>query len=110
MKKIAYSVVLIAMLSLSAFAASGSAKMTLMSPGLIAGKELPAGNYKVTWAGEANDVQVTIMAGKKTLLTAPAKVVEMSFKPLDNAVVKNPSNAITEMRFEGKKTSLVFAQ
>lgn len=109
MKRIVCSVVLLALFSLSAFAANGTARMNLLSPGQVAGKELAPGSYKIEWTGEGNDVQVTI-TGKKTVVTAPAKVVEVSKAPSDNAVVKTLDGTINEMRFRGKNYSLVFAR
>lgn len=110
MKKIVCCVMLIGMFALSAFAASGTAKLKLMSPGLIAGKQLTAGDYKMTWTGEGNDVQVTIVSGKNTVLTAPAKLIEMANTPANDAVVKTADGSITQVRFGGKKAALSFIQ
>ncbi|HYG98380.1 MAG TPA: hypothetical protein VD837_04560 [Terriglobales bacterium] len=95
--------------ALSAFAATGSGKVNVISSGLIAGQQLAAGEYKMVWTGEGEQVQVQIMKGKNTLITAPAKVVEREFKALNDAVLTSEGK-IKEVRFSGKKTTLVFEQ
>jgi hypothetical protein len=67
---------ILAMLSVPAFAAKNSKTVTLGEKVKIGSTELPAGSYKVTWTGSGTDVQVTLARGDKTVATVPAKVVE----------------------------------
>jgi hypothetical protein len=109
MKKLVGCVVVMTLLfSLSAFAATGSGKIELGVPTLVAGKELPKGEYKLTWAGEGKDVQVTLTsADKRTTVTAPAKIVEGA-KARMNQVVRNGDGSLKEIWFGGKAQSLAF--
>jgi hypothetical protein len=109
MKKLVCYVLLITlMFSLSAFAATGTAKIELGTPALVAGKQLPQGEYKVTWTGEGKDVQVTLTsADKRTTVTAPAKIVEGA-KARTNQVVRNGDGALKEIWFGGRTQSLAF--
>lgn len=110
MKKL-ICVVLMAVFSLSAFAAgtAGKANMTLSNSAQLAGKQLPAGDYKLTWTGEGNDVKVTVVnAYKKEVVTAAAKVVERPQAAPNNAVIKGDDGNIKQVWFSGKKTAIVF--
>jgi len=57
-----------------AFAARNSQSLSLASPVKVGATELPAGDFKVTWIGTGDSVQVTIAKNGKTL-TVPAKLV-----------------------------------
>jgi hypothetical protein len=109
MKKLICCVLfIIFMFSLSAFAVTGSAKVELGAPTLVAGKQLPQGNYKLTWTGEGKDVQVTITsADKLTMVTAPAKIIEGP-KAHTNQVVRNGDGSLKEIWFDGKTQALSF--
>lgn len=109
MKKLIVFALMLTFLSLSAFAATGSGKITVISGGQVAGQALAAGEYKMTWTGEGDQVQVQIMAGKKTILTAPAKLVDRPQASSNDAVLISEGK-IKEVRFSGKKTVLVFEQ
>jgi len=94
--------------SLSAFALSGKGKISLRTPTQLAGKQLAAGDYKITWTGDANAVQVTFAsADNKTVITAPAKVVEAE-KARTNAIIKSPDGSVKQIWFGGKTAALVF--
>ncbi len=67
---------MLALLSVPAFAAKNSKTVTLPGNVKIGSTALPAGSYKVTWTGSGTDVQVTLAQGSKTLATVPAKIVE----------------------------------
>lgn len=68
----------VTMLLLPAFAFGGeknSANVTLDQPVKVAGAQLAPGQYKVIWEGSGSDVTVSFVEGKKTIATAPAKLV-----------------------------------
>ena len=76
MSRTLLSFVAVAMLAVTgAMAASGtSGKLRLYETVTVQGKQLPPGNYKVEWSGSGSDVQVSILNGKETVATVPAKV------------------------------------
>ncbi|HLJ89646.1 MAG TPA: hypothetical protein VKZ53_22745 [Candidatus Angelobacter sp.] len=106
--------VLAMVLSLSAFAAGDIHKGNLQigDPVLVSGKELPAGSYVVKWEGEGPTVDVTILQGKKTVLTAQAQVVNLDQKSSNDAAElksgSNGSRSLTSLQFAGKKFALSF--
>lgn len=109
MKKL-ICVMLVALFSLSALAAgtAGKGSMSLTSPAQLAGKQLPAGNYKLQWSGEGTEVKVTVLSGKQEVVTAPAKIVERAQTALNDAIVKGDDGSIKQVWFGGKKMSIVF--
>lgn len=109
MKKLIVFALMLTFVSLSAFAATGSGKINVVSAGQIAGQSLAAGQYKLTWTGEGDKVQVRIMKGKDTVVKAPAKLVEREYKANNDSVLVSDGK-IKEVRFSGKKTVLVFEQ
>ncbi len=100
------------LLATSAFAAGaahkGSFKVT--DPVAVNGKQLPAGDYTITWNGDGPDVTVNITQGSKVLATASGKVVALDQKSdQDAAEVRNSSSGsreLTAVRFSGKKYAL----
>jgi len=58
-----------------AFAQRNSANIQLDQSVTIAGTQLAPGQYKLIWEGNAPNVTVSFMEGKKTVATAPAKLV-----------------------------------
>lgn len=60
MKRFLGSTLVLALLSISALAASNSQTVILGHAVKVGATELPAGDYKVSWTGTGNSVQVTI--------------------------------------------------
>jgi hypothetical protein len=58
-----------------AFAQKNSANVTLDQSVTVAGTQLAPGQYKLIWEGNAPNVNVNFVEGKKTVATAPAKLV-----------------------------------
>jgi hypothetical protein len=52
-----------------------SASVDFVQPVKVAGTQLAPGSYKLVWEGNGPEVTVSFMAGKKTVATAPAKLV-----------------------------------
>src|SRR5262245_4896811 len=98
-------------LALSALAGENKGSFTLPSAAQLEGKNLAAGDYKVRWEGTGPEVQVTVLQGKHTIATIPAKLVERSEKARRNAVVLNGNGSqsqIIELQLAGKQAALVF--
>jgi hypothetical protein len=68
--------IILASLSIPAFAAKNAADVTISTPVKVGTTQLPTGQYKVTWTGTGSAVQVTIAAKGKPTVTVPAKAVE----------------------------------
>ena len=97
------------LLASSAFAAN-KAMLTLNSPTSVNGTKLQAGEYKLEWDGTGPDVQLSLVKGKNVVAKVPAKVVELSSKPSNDAAVlkanSDGTTSLAEARFAGKKFSL----
>ena len=75
----------------------------------VNGQQLAAGDYQVIWAGSGDNVQLSIMQGKKEVAKATAKLVQLDGKPnYDTSVIDHSSGkaALSEIRFAGKKDAL----
>jgi hypothetical protein len=95
-------------LATSALAAT-KAKLRVDDPLSVAGKELKAGDYTVSWDGNGPDVQLSIMKGNKVVATTPAHIVNMDHAAEQDSAVVNTNNGtrdLSEIRFSGKKFSL----
>src|SRR5574337_1302352 len=97
----------------TAFAGSGgSATIKLFGAAQLNGKSLAAGEYKVKWDSHSPEADVKFLQGKKEVATAHAKLVDRDRAATENAVVTRASSdgseTIVEIRFEGKKSVLVF--
>jgi hypothetical protein len=103
---------LVLALTTSAFAASGAATVKLFGAAQVNGKSLAAGEYKVKWETNSPDAAVTFLQGKKAMATTHAKLVDRDQASRENAVVtranSDGSESIVEIRFQGKKSVLVF--
>lgn len=75
-RKLVVVSLLLLSLSVGLFAASkNSDSVTFHDPVKVASTTLAPGDYKVVWDGAGPDVQVSFIQGKKTVATAPAKLV-----------------------------------
>jgi hypothetical protein len=100
-------------LALSTFAyAAGAAhkgSLHISDPVQINGKQLPAGDYTVTWEGDGPSVNLHISRDRKELASAAARVVPLNEKVNDDmALVSNNQGQreLTAMRFSGKQFEL----
>jgi hypothetical protein len=99
------------LVSASAFAGSkGSVDVQLLQPAKIAGQELKAGEYRLSWEGEGQDVAVTVGRGKNKIETR-AKLVDRQNGEQGIVMKKNGDGAlhVTEIRLD-KNRSLVLAE
>ena len=76
----------------------------------VAGKQLAAGSYKVSWEGNGPNVELNILQGKNVVATVPARLVELPKAALDSSAVVSSngdgSKSLSEIRFSGKKYAL----
>lgn len=94
-------------LTLSAFASTGTAKVTVPTGVQVNGQQIAAGDYKLAWTGDDAKLQVTFKNGKKEVATASAKLVERPNSSAYTSVV-HENGSLKEVRFQGKKFVLVF--
>lgn len=87
---------------------SGSAVVEFPSDFTVNGQQLAAGSYKLTWSGTGDALTVTFK-GNRHQATAPAKTLELSYKPARTAVMTT-NKVLTQVEFSGKKTALTFNQ
>jgi hypothetical protein len=102
-------------LAISLFAGSAFAetlkKVKIPMDVTLNGTAIPQGQYNVSIA---DDGQVTIANGKKTLVTAPGKLVNHDAKAQTDSILvrqqPNGTQKLTEINFGGQKSSIVFAE
>jgi hypothetical protein len=97
----------LALLALSA-AVARDFTISLYQPAVVAGKSLPAGEYKVALHGDT-----AIISHGKDKVESPVKVVESDRKYHSTAVrlaTENGRNTIQEIEVSGTKTRLVFGE
>lgn len=97
------------LLAVGSFAAT-KGSMQILDSVTVSGKTLPAGEYSLQWDGTGQNVQLSILKGKKVVATTAAHVVDLSqSSPANEALVKNGGDgnrSLSEIRFEGKKYAL----
>ena len=76
MKRFFLSALIVALSSIPALAASNSQSVTFANTVKVGATELPAGDYKISWAGTGSSVQVTIEKKGTVPVTLQAKLVE----------------------------------
>jgi hypothetical protein len=90
--------------------AAHSGYVTFAGPVQINGKQVPAGEYKVSWDGDGPSVNLHILRGSKEVATAPATVKQLNAKASDNAAETRTAGAggreLTAIRFSGKTYEL----
>ncbi|HEX4286038.1 MAG TPA: hypothetical protein VHZ28_13165 [Terracidiphilus sp.] len=76
MNRLLSCAVILASLSIPAFAAKNSQSITVTDPIKVGSTQLAAGSYTVSWTGAAPNVQLTIQARGKAPVTVPAKLMD----------------------------------
>jgi hypothetical protein len=90
---------------------SHSVDVTLTTPTVVGGQRIPAGDYRLAWAGESSPVHVSIEKGSKVVATVDAKVEPREPSPDEELIsrsMKDGSRALEEVRLAHHKTALVF--
>ncbi len=106
------AIVAVVFCSASAMAAGAGkkVKLTVASPVTIGGQTLAEGEYSVTWEGTAGQVQVTVLKGKKVMVTTTATIQPRSAAYSVTALLttkKGDTPSVSEIRPEGMKEALV---
>jgi hypothetical protein len=96
------------LLATSVFAAN-KGQLQLNDPLTINGKQLAAGEYRLQWEGTGS-IELSILRGKTVVASVPARLVDLD-RPAqaDLTIVRmnaDGSEALSEIRFGGKKYSL----
>jgi hypothetical protein len=90
-----------------------SGGIELLEKATLNGKELPAGEYKVTWDGEGGDVKVTVLNGRNVIAEGRGRVEKRNVRSDVNAAVTQRDGAgamaITELHFAGKREVLILS-
>jgi len=90
-----------------------SGSMELLEKATLNGKELPAGEYKVTWTGDGGDVKVTVLNGHTVMAEGRGRLEERKMRSdADQAVSRRDGSGamtLTELHFAGKKEVLIFS-
>lgn len=99
------------LLPLAAFAANANKKtMHLYEKAKIEGKLLTPGDYMVEWSGSGPNVKLSIVQGRNTVATVPAKIVAENASNQQDGYVLQPAKsggqAIQEIFFHGMKYDL----
>lgn len=94
------------LLATSVFAAN-KGSMEVTDPLTVNGKQLPAGDYTVTWEGTGPSVELNILRGKNVVATVPARMVDLDRSANRDAVITSVNGdghkSLNEIRFSGKK-------
>jgi len=101
MKRFFGLVLILASLSLNAFAAGNSKTISFSKAVKVGSTQVAPGEYKVSWTGNDTDVQVAITQNGKAIVTVPAKVepAKNGFVSLGTRTV-NGANVLESIQLE----------
>jgi hypothetical protein len=106
MKRFFGFAMIVALLSVPAFAAKNSQTVKLATIVTVGSTQIPAGDCKVTWTVSGSSAQVTLAENGKILVTVPAKVVDQRNDSISVATNStNGSNVLMTINLD--KVSLV---
>jgi hypothetical protein len=104
MKRLLGIAIILSSMTIPALAAKNSQTVNLANPVTVGSTNLPAGQYKLTWAGTAPDVQVTLEqkdVSKPATATVPAKLVtEKHERTQVTTGTKNGVNSLQTVQFK----------
>jgi hypothetical protein len=76
----------------------------------VGGKQLPAGKYRVEWAGSGSSVELSISDGRETVAKVPAQILPLKKAEAASGYTTSTdqagNKALTEIFFGGKKYQL----
>jgi hypothetical protein len=80
----------------------------------IEGTKLAPGDYKVEWSGSGPDVKLSILKGKETVATVPARIVPESVSNNQDGYAVTPGTdggqSLSSVFFTGEKFDLEIGQ
>lgn len=101
------------LLATSAFAAN-QGSLQVHEPLNVAGQQLTAGDYKVTWQGTGPSVELNILQGNTIVATVPARLVDLTRSSASDAAVTkmnvDGSRSLSEIRFRGRKYAIAIGE
>lgn len=108
------SLVVVLALATTAFAGvSGKRTVTFFETVSVGGEELAAGDYKLSWEGEGDNVKITLSKDGKSVTTS-GKLVSAARAPRINATILRANGGgakhLAELEFAGKKEKLVLQE
>jgi hypothetical protein len=99
------------LLATSAFAAT-KGSFNIYEPVSVNGHQLKPGQYQALWDGAGPNVEVSILSQGKLVTTSSARLIELSSKEQNDAIVfgkdDDGTSSLREIDFAGKKYKLDF--
>jgi hypothetical protein len=90
--------------------AADKGSMTVFEPTVVNGTQLSPGDYALQWEGTGNNVQLSILRGKKVLATTTASLVQLKAPASQNMTSTrdggNNAKALSGISFRGKSYAL----
>jgi hypothetical protein len=110
MKRLFYSLAILALVCIPAFAAKNSQTVNLPEAVTVGNTQLEAGDYKVTWSGTGSNVQVTLLEKDKYSpkpVTVTAKAEDATASQV-GFTVERQGNVSKLSTLKVGKTTLIF--
>ena len=105
--KISVILAVVVLFAATAFAASNKASLEIPKDVTVGGKTLAAGSYTITWEGQGQNVDLSILHHKQVVVKTSAHIVDMPQASLSDAVVMSANadgtSSISQIRLGGKK-------
>ncbi|HSD30208.1 MAG TPA: hypothetical protein VLL75_23105 [Vicinamibacteria bacterium] len=105
------TVLVFGMGSVAVAAGRRSLEVDLQDETSLGGTKVPAGKYKISWAGNEGETEVKVMRGRELVATGRGKLVERPQASPDDQVVsrKDATGAfvLSEIHVRGEKRVLV---
>jgi hypothetical protein len=98
------------LLAASAFAGPNKGTLRVAETVTVGGKQLPAGEYQLEWAGTGPSVELSISNGRETLAKVTAQLLPLAKPQRETGYSTNTdqagNKALTSVLFGGKKYEL----
>jgi len=105
--KVFASLAMAMLFATTAFAAANKTSIQVNNGVTVGGKTLSPGKYTVTWEGQGQNVDLTVIKGKELIVKTPARLLDLPGVSANNAVVvkDNPdgTRALSQIQISGKK-------
>jgi hypothetical protein len=98
------------LLAASAFAGPNKGTLRVAETVTVGGKQLPAGEYQLEWAGTGPSVELSISNGRETVAKVTAQLLPLAKPQRETGYSTNTdqtgNKALTSILFGGKKYEL----